>query len=249
MAAMALGVLPGYRRRFRVTPAAGWVKAELEDDMHCMAVLLRHRDGVVTAVEAEQDRAPWNTCGGAMDQLVQTFAGQRLEGFADRGEKTLNCTHLYDLAQLAAAHAQDQAPIIYDILVSDPVEGRRRMELRRDGAPLMRWVEEDGRLVEPAEIAGLTLLTLSPWISSLDPARQEPARLLRWGGLVAHGRTLPFEEQSDATRMPPNCYTFQPEQAVHARRIGKSRDFSTGHEEPLGHKPAPSLDPATPTHR
>jgi hypothetical protein len=237
-------VLPGFRRRFRVTPARGWVRAEVEDDFHCMAVTLHHRDGTVTAVEAEQDRAPWTTCPGAVGQVERTFTGLPLEAFPACAEKTSNCTHLYDLALLAAAHAHDDGRLVFDVFVSDPVEGRRDLELRRDGAQVMSWVEENGRLTQPAELGGARLDKLRPWIDSLDPARQEEARLLRWGGMMAHGRLIPMEQQSDATRMPPNCYTFQPEMAARARRVGEIREFGGGTAEPLDRRPAPHQSPA-----
>jgi hypothetical protein len=239
VAVPAIDSLPGYRRRFRVTPGPGEVMCELEDDNHCMAVTVRHRDGVATEVRAEQPRAPWTTCPGAVAKVEQTFTGTPLEAFARRGEKTANCTHLYDLAQLAAAHAHDEKPIVYDILVSDPVEGRRRLELRRDGTTLLTWLEAQGRLVDPPQVAGLQLMEMRDWLDALPADQQEPARLLRWGGLVAHGRTLPFELQSDATRMPPNCFTFQPDQAPLARRVGEGRDFSAGTAEPLDRRPQP----------
>jgi hypothetical protein len=171
-------------------------------------------------------------------QVAETFTGARLEAFAAPAEKAANCTHLYDLAVLAAAHAGDAEPLVYDILVGDPVATRRRMELRRDGAPVISWVEEAGRLTEPSEIAGLTLMDMGRWLVGLDPVRQEEARLLRWGALVAQGRTIPMTEQSDASSMPPSCYTFQPERAVLARRVGEIRDFSAGTAEPLDHRPA-----------
>lgn len=88
-------------------------------------------------------------------------------------------------------------------------------------------------LAAPAAIAGRTLLTLRDWIAGLPADEREPARLLQWASLVAHGRTMPLEAQSDATAMPPNCYTFQPERAVHAVRNGARRDFSDGSAVPL----------------
>jgi hypothetical protein len=242
LAETGIDALPGYRRRLRVTPAPGVVQSELEDDIHCMAVTLRHEGGVVTAVEAEQPRAPWTTCPGAIAQVKATFTGVPLAAFASRGEKTANCTHLFDLAQLAAAHAGDARPTIFDILVSDPVEGRRTLELRRDGAPVLTWEEADGRFTAPAALAGQSLMDMRAYQAGLDPGLQEAARLLRWGGMVAHGRTIPLENQSDATRMPPNCFTFQPERARQARRVGEIRDFSTSSSQPLDRRPAPVLE-------
>ncbi|MFA5941607.1 MAG: hypothetical protein WC809_19835 [Sinimarinibacterium sp.] len=229
----ALEQLPGFRRRFRVTTGPDWVRSEVEDDYHCMTVTLRHAQGVVVAVEPIMHRAPWTTCPGAVEQLKQTFTGIALDGFIARGEKPANCTHLHDLALLAAAHAADGEPLVYDILVSDPVGGERRVELRRNGLLQLGWTEQDNRIVEPVALAGLRLDQLRAWIDSLDSAQQEAARLLRWGAILAHGRTIPMERQSDASRMPPNCYSFQPQRVGDARRVGEIRDFSQGTAQPL----------------
>lgn len=225
--------LPGYRRRIRIAPGEGAVLAMLEDDMHCMVVVLRHADGIVTAVEPETPRAPWTTCPGARAKLVETFLGQPLGEVTARREKRANCTHLHDLAVFAAAHAHDVRGLTYDVLISDPIAGERLLELRRDGETLLRWRERDGRLVEPTAAAGLTLPTLRDWIATLAPDEQEPARALQWAGLVSHGRTMPMEQQSVASDIPPNCYTFQPERAVHAVRNGVMLDFSDGSRVPL----------------
>jgi hypothetical protein len=225
--------LPGYRRRIRIESGEGVVVAMLEDDMHRMAVTLRHEHGVVTAVEPVMERAPWSTCPGARAQLVETFAGQPLSEVTARREKRANCTHLHDLAVFAAAHAFAGAPVTYDVLVSDPVAGTRMLELRRGGEPLLRWREEGGLLVEPVGAAGLSLPVLRDWITTLPRSEQEPARLLQWAAMVAHGRTIPLAEQSLAASMPASCYTFQPERAVHAVRVGEMKDFSTGARRPL----------------
>lgn len=233
MSAPALDNLPGFRRRFIVTTGPGWVRSALEDDFHCMAVTIRHDGTVAAALEPEMERAPWNTCPGAVEQLKSTFTGARIDAFGERGDKPQNCTHLHDLAVLAAAHAFDGEPLAYDILVSDPIDGVIRTELRRNGTPIMSWTLEGMDIVEPAELAGQRLDALSPWIKTLDTTRQEEAKILRWGTMIAHGRTLPMEDQSDATRMPPNCFTFQPHRAAVAQRIGEIRDFSIGNAQPL----------------
>ncbi|RZJ97334.1 MAG: DUF2889 domain-containing protein [Novosphingobium sp.] len=230
--------LPGYRRRIRIEPRTsaegGAVLAMLEDDMHCMAVTLRHEGGVVTAVEPVMERAPWTTCPGARAQLIATFTGQPLSEVTARREKRANCTHLHDLAVFAAAHARGR-PLVYDVLASDPIAGERLLELRRDGARLLLWREHAGLLVEPESASGLMLHQLRDWIAALPADLQEPARVLQWAGLVAHGRTIPIERQSRAADLPPNCYTFQPERAVIAARVGELRDFSKGPDEPLAH--------------
>jgi Protein of unknown function (DUF2889) len=241
MSNLILDDLPGFRRRFIVTPAAREVRSDLEDDYHCMSVIVHHDNGVATRIEPVMERAPWTTCPGAIAQLIKTFTGVPLDGFAARGGKTFNCTHLFDLAVLAAAHAYDREPIVYDVLVSDPVAEKRYAEVRRDGEKILEWAHERGQFVEPAEIAGLTLNQLGPWIESLDPARQEAARILRWGTMIASGRTMPWGQLTNASSLARgNCYTFQPSIAVNARRIGEIKDFSKGTAQPLDGRAKPA---------
>ena len=225
--------LPGYRRRIRVQAAPGFAMAMLEDDYHCMSVGLEHDGHVVTAVIPAMYREPWTTCPGAIAQLRETFTGAPLSDVTARRDKPRNCTHLHDLAVLAAGHAGQAGRLDYDIRVSDPVDGRRILDLRRDGRPLLRWIEQDGVLATPKGAAGCNLMALRDWIAGLDPAAREPARLLQWAAIVAHGRTLPSSAMDDARRMPPNCFTFQPERAAVTRRIGRIVDFSAGGRQPL----------------
>ena len=229
----ALDALPGYRRRFVVTPHAGKVRADLEDDVHCMSVTIHHDAGIATALVPEMDRWPWTTCPGAEAVLRETFTGIALGDFARRGEKVRNCTHLHDLATLAAAHAYDDRPLVYDVLGADPIDGRRDVEVRRDGEPLMRWtIAGHSRLIAPPEVAGQTLTKL-PFIDRLDPPMREAARILRWAAIVATGRMMPLDQQSDATKLPAGCFSFQPGVREQAVRIGVVRDFSTGDAAPL----------------
>jgi hypothetical protein len=229
-----LDQLPGFRRRFRITPRIGCVRSEVEDDYHHMAVTVHHDGKIAAAVEPQMQRAPWTTCPGAVAKLQETFAGVALAAFAARGEKRENCTHLYDLAILAAAHALDGDALVYDILVSDPADGQRRVELRRNGAAVLGWVDAKGKIVSPAELAGVALDKMRPWIDSLDAPQREAARLLQWGSMIAHGRGRPLENQSDAARLGVGmCYTFQPQRVASAQRIGIIRDFSHGTVQPL----------------
>jgi hypothetical protein len=232
--------LPGFRRRFIVTPTPDRVRSEVEDDYHCMGVTIHHDGVACTKIQAVIQRAPWTPCPGATATLEQTFTGVPLAGFAARGEKQANCTHLHDLAVLAAAHASDSNPLVYDIFVSDPIDARRQAELRRDGVAVLGWVHVDGRIVEPAELAGVRLDKMRPWIDSLAPTEQEAARLLRWGTILASGRTIAWDRQSDTSRLPVgNCYTFQPQRLTEAKRIGVIRDFSQGLQPLAEHRPAP----------
>ena len=230
-----LDELPGFRRRFRITPTADRVHTAVEDDYHCMAVTVHHQRGVATAVEPEMIRSPWTTCPGAVEMLRREYAGVALDDFARQGEKTQHCTHLHDLLLLGAAHADDAQPLVYDILVSDPADdGIRDAEIRLNGDPVLTWREGGFHIQAPDTIAGTRLDKLGPWLASLDTQQQqEAARLLRWGNMIAHGRSRPIEQQSDATKLPPNCYSFQPDRARRAKRVGEIRDFSRIAAQPL----------------
>jgi hypothetical protein len=231
---MGLENLPGFRRRFSITPRGRRVEAEVEDDFHCMRLTVHHDGTRATSLEPEMVRAPWTTCPGAVEQVKKTFTGVALDQFPQRAdEKAHNCTHLYDLALLAGAHARDARPTVYDILVADPVDGVARAELRLNGTPVLGWRYAGLKIVAPKHLEGMSLDKMREWIETLDPATAEAARILRWGSFLAHGRVIPMEKQSDAGRMPANCYTFQPERARVARRIGVIRDFSQGGAQPL----------------
>lgn len=230
---MTIDDKPGFRRRFRIVPARGSVTAALEDDVHCMKVTMRHDGETITAVEADMMRSPWDSCPGAVGVVRQTFVGMKLTEATGRGGKRQNCTHLYDLAELGAAHAGDKGSTVYDILVSDPADGRVEAQLRLNGKTLLAWTIQDDVLVAPEALAGCPLFTLRERIGELTGPEREAARILQWGSMVAHGRRIPWEDQADAPNLPSNCYTLQPERASTAKRIGERFDFSAGGREPL----------------
>lgn len=224
---------PAFHRHIRIVPNDGEVSAWVEDDYHHMGVTLHHVGGRVTAVKAELVRAPWTTCPGAVAKLEETFAGAWLPEAVAFGEKKQNCTHLHDMAGLAAAHAGDSAPTLYRVTATDACDGERILRVTRNGECVHHWVERDNRLTAPAELAGKSLFEIGDWLARLGAAEQEAARILRWGSIVAHGRAIPIENQSDASRIPPNCYTFQPGRKERARRVGEIVDFATVGREPL----------------
>ena len=229
-----VGVEPAFHRYVLITPGDGAVTAWVEDDYHHMGVTLHHDGRIITRVAAEMVRAPWSTCPGAVEQLAATFTGAALDAAAARGEKMLNCTHLHDMAVIAADHARDSSPTRYEMMVSDSVGGLRVAEIRRGGALALRIVERDTLIEEPAAAAGRNLFQLGDWIASLDRDAREAARLLRWAAIIAHGRAIPMERQSDASRMPPNCFTFQEVRKGQAKRIGTVVDFTPASRPPLG---------------
>lgn len=233
---MAVAGVPGYRRALRVEPGQGAVLAMLEDDLHAMAVRLLHDGERVVSVEPLMDRVPWTTCPGAIEALKTTFTGVALKDVSARRDKPLNCTHLHDLAVIAARHAMDERPLEYRISVSDPGDtrgGERVLEITRDGQRLHLWHEREGRFIEPYAIAGLTALTLRDWIARLQGDEQEAARLLQWASLVAHGRTMSDEQRHAALGVRANCFTMQPGRVEAARMANGLQDFSGAQCAPL----------------
>lgn len=240
------GNRPGFTRRFRVTPGEGQSTAALEDDFHCMAVTLHHDGVTVTRVEAHTERAPWTTCLGAPAMLVETFAGKPLADAVRAGDKRANCTHLYDMAVLAATHAHDARALVYDIFAGDDADGRSETEIRRDGRLIHRWTIADDVIVAPEGPAGRRLLSMRDWIETLSGEEREAARILQWASLVAHGRRYDPATRGEATQMPPSCYTFQPERAAVAGRFGKVIDFSRDRRAPLDHFDGAGFSPPRP---
>ena len=233
----------GYRREILITPQNGSVTAALEDDYHAMLVALHHDGQVITRVESRMVREPWTTCPGAVAVLADTFTGVALNAAAKRGEKRTNCTHLHDLTVLAAAHALADAPVHYQIAVSDAVDGVCYADIRRNGEQVLSLSHKNDTIITPSDLAGVSLFAMRDWIAALSPEKQEAARLLQWGTIIAHGRALTMAQHSDSSRIPPNCFNFQPERRDTTRRITTHiRDFCDGVARPFdGFDPTHSI--------
>ncbi|MFC3172694.1 DUF2889 domain-containing protein [Novosphingobium bradum] len=231
---------PGYRRRILIEPAPGRVTAELEDDYHRMVVTLGHDGARVTSVEAAMKRSPWTTCPGAIRQLAQTFTGLTLDAAGARAEKTRNCTHLFDLATFACAHAGEAGPVAYEIIVTDPVDGAQVTQLWRNGALLFDWRMAGGRFAAPAELAGADRSAIPGWVAAQPPELQEAARILRWAAMIAIGRGHDIPAGIDATRFGSGaCFSFQPEVAgIARRRPGADVDFAAIGAPPMADRDA-----------
>lgn len=225
---------PGYRRHIRVQPGSGHCTAALEDDYHAMAVTLRHDGTTITGVTGEMVRVPWSTCPGAAEVIRQTFTGVALDKAAARGGKRANCTHLHDLALLAAAHAHDPVATLYEIAVADPVDGETHAQIRRNGLNVMAFAHHRDVMSSPDAVAGLSLFNLRDWIAALpDVAAQTAGRLLQWATIIAHGRGMTLAQHGDHSRIPANCFTFQDERRGDAQRLPTITDFSESGRTPL----------------
>src|SRR4051812_35855186 len=130
----------GCRRLQLIDPQPGHVTAEVEDDYHRFFVELSHDGERITGVATNAKRFPWTTCPSAGAHLAERLTGAPLSEVASRENPLTHCTHMLDLAILAAAHAQDGAPTLYEMLVDDPHEGPREAILRSNGAETLRWL-------------------------------------------------------------------------------------------------------------
>lgn len=226
---------PGLRRTVLIDPGPGRVRAFLEDDFHHFEVELRHRDGIIFEVAATTIRHPWTTCTGAGPLLVDRLRGTALTEAASFDAQYAHCTHLYDLALLAASHAADARAVLFRMFVSDSLAGRRHAILHRNEKPLIDWHLDKEEILPPHRRAGLNLRAFREWGAVLPAEEREAGLLLRRAVFISIGRTFDPDVDDDIPTPPPGaCFTLQPENfQPDARAAGSRRDFSYGTEGPL----------------
>lgn len=235
----------GLHRRIVLQPGAGWIGGALEDDMHRFHIRLDHAEGRVTRVAAQAVRHPWSACPGATDFVAREFTGLPLTEVGAR-DPAQHCTHLYDLAILAAAHAEDTEPTRFDMTVADRVEGRTTATLHENGVEQMRW-QLDGTAIHGTakSDSGRDLRRLSLWKRELSPQEAEWATLLRRAVFVSGARqyVAPSLEQTAALNQGRMgvCFNYQLPQAESSTRTPNwHRDFSQS-----GHQPLEGFEPAS----
>jgi len=233
-----------YRRRILLVAANGRVTADLEDDFHRYGVEIEHDGGRVDAVRGRAGRYPWSECGNSSVPL-QAFRGAPLStsllAASRRGNPRENCTHLFDLAVLAVAHAAaGRARRQYDVTVPDRVDGVTRATLQRDGELVLTWDLCGSEISDPPPYAGRELrgAGMASWAEAeLDPDAAEAAIVLRRGSFIANGRLGDFDGAPNASVLLPwaenSCYSFTRGIAEKALRVqGSTREF-THHPERL----------------
>ena len=231
-------VHPGtYRRRLRIETGPGIARAELEDDPHRYGVTLHHDGHGVTAVEGRALRTPWSLCGGAV-AVLDRLLGMPLSPDPQQVYRHTNgreqCTHLLDLAGLAAAHAaRGIARREYDAEVPcvDP-HAPRIAVLRVDGRDALRWTLERNTIVAPRLFAGQDLGRMMPWAKArfVDRDTFEAVLVLRRAVFVSGHRFFDMDRlprASDTGHVSDACYVFRDGVAQSAERAkGSTLDFS-----------------------
>jgi hypothetical protein len=228
---------PGFWRRIALHPRRGVVVAGLEDDVHRFALVITHRDGRIAQVQARTERAPWSTCPDAGGFIAEQLTGQRLDAVAACDPRQ-HCTHLYDLAVLCAARADDPGPTVFDRQVADRLEGRTSAMLLENGVPKLRWRVADGVIQGSDAWAGRALRELSRWKAELAPDDVIRAMLLRRAIFVSGARAQPEPIAGTAADRGPvrlgACFTYQMPRAAEAvHSLPWRQDFSEADQGPL----------------
>jgi hypothetical protein len=219
-----------FRRRYRLRGEEGRVHAELEDDFHRFGLVLEHDGETVTDVRGRATRYPWTECPGAVVPL-RALRGLRLTtrptAAAGHTSARANCTHLFDLAGLAVAHAAaGRARRELEIAVPDRRDDRTRATLHADGRLVLDWQVRGAALEGPPPVAGVGLLGSAFVRFATDTL------LLRRAVFIAMGRLRDLDEVADATHYMAltrnSCHTFTDGIAERATRMrGSTLEFTS----------------------
>ena len=234
------------------TVSESQVTTWLEDDFHHFGVTVFHDGESVTDVAVATPRHPYTTCASAGPPL-RALVGAPLVERASYVGRWINmreqCTHVFDLAGLAMAHAAagrkhrryqstiDDRPIVEVHASGQRTLGSGRAVLLQDGVEVMAWDLDRYQITSPEAWAGQSLkkgFRAKTETIELEPA--EHAMILRRSIMVAGGRSadrdtvlLPRENNKPAV-----CYTYQPSQRPEAEWITDSlRDWSDDQDELL----------------
>jgi hypothetical protein len=222
-------------------PDASTVVAAMEDEMHRFELVLRHDGRVVTAMEGVAVRWPWSPCVEspaalrAIEGMPLSTRPSAIGRFTDARQQ---CTHQFDLAGLAVAHAarvsRGGASIRrYDAVVPDWFEPPYTAVLHRDGAPQLAWTLAADAIASPAPFTGLGLRSrFIEWCeANLDDDLAEAAMLLRRAVWISPARRLDLEAFAMAGQSHLRegvCFTAQPQRlAIASRNRGSLRDYGT----------------------
>lgn len=243
-----------YRRRIRlVASAPGVVEGGLEDDIHYFTVTVRHDGERVLAMEGGTVREPWSTCheaAGPLRSLEGMPLSESCVAVGDHGVAVQNCTHMFDLAGLAVAHAWrvtrgGAARRQYDIEVPHRAMhgGEQLITLFRDGEPALSWTVDGLRIVAPEPFAQVKFTGgFFRWAAAtLPPDEAEAAIVLRRACTIGMVRGIDLDQHDTLQQLPelaPLCYSMQPERApIALRRKGQIRDYDADPDAMLAEGP------------
>lgn len=220
-------------------PATGF-EAELEDDFHHFRVWLRHDRTRIVACGGESIRFPWTTCGAEAAGVVSRLEGLQLGSLTKQlstEQRYEHCTHMFDMAELAVAHASRAEELRrYDVAVEVVREqGAVRAELSCAQNTAMTWELRNQVILAPDPFTNVQINELQQWVQqNLDAEIAEAALVLRRAVHVSFGKIYDWSYAKNAAQMnlPPTCYTFNPARASRAIAVqDHARDFTDRPEE------------------
>lgn len=245
-----------YRRRIRViNTSSNHTEAGLEDDFHYFTVSLTHDGSVLTDITATAVRWPWTTCADAdtpLRNLIGMSISSRCLAVGEVSSPALQCTHMFDLAGLAIAHAgrsftpgyQRQ----YDIEIPYGMDQNKTVTCNRDGKTVLTWDLAGRECVSPPPYSQ------APWRggffkwadSNLGADDAEAAIVLRRACEIGMGRGMDLdaiERAEDLSELMAGvCFTMQPEQIVIARRQPDTiSNFDDDPDALLAEGPSPQI--------
>ena len=224
---------PAFRRAIILRGVAGRVDADLEDDFHSFGLSMSHDGLAITRVAARASRYPWATCceaPAALAALEGAPIAANPSWLFRHADPRVHCTHLFELAALASAHAARGAgQRLFELEVSDPEDGSRTARLFVDGILAVDWRLRGDAIVSPASEAGRTLRDFtSRELVQMDAERAEQLLLLRRAAQTSRGRQIGVDAFASAAAMrgPAHCYSLQPRISLRATRcFGSVRDW------------------------
>ena len=240
-----------YRRHITLAGEPEAVEAELEDDFHRFGLRLVHDGTRVVRLDARAARYPWTTCPEATRALrivEGTALSPRCTDLARHTDPKAQCTHLFDLAGLAVAHAARRGRWLrYRVSVPDRERQHTvaRLEASDPDVPDLTFELEAARITGPAPFVGQSVVGghfLRFCRERLDPAWLEPAFVLWRACAISWGRAFDVGGAPGADRFASmaagNCFSFQPGVVERAKRQADTvLDFTDRPEALLPGKP------------
>src|SRR5262245_51579172 len=236
-----------YRRHIRLDAHGRQVVGELAADAKHFRVRLRHDGARVISIDGEAVRHPWSTCAEARDRL-RDLEGMRLSrrctAVGEVSNARRHCTHWFDLAGLAVAHAAAaRASREYRCAVWGAPGAITTATLERDGEPLLEWQLDGMTIHAAAPFEGRSLKdAFQSWAETeLAPDLAEAAIVLRRAAYISPVRFYDldqYERPGEVTPIGGQCFTYTDGNAQRAQRErGSKRDYTSRPEALLAETP------------
>ncbi len=235
-----------FRRGIRLQNLpGGMICAEVEDCYHAMQVAIAHDGSKVTDVHARGVRIPTTECAGAtvaLRSLIGMPINIEQQRLYAEGNPRQHCTHLFDLAALALAHAcRPLGERRYDICVPDDAPGGVHCTIHMNGLTVIHdWLVENEVILQPTQIAGRAVLNgFIPWAYATFSGDQlEAALVLQKGFFVSRARRNDYSRIVGRSigvnrHMHGRCFAYQPHRAAIARHLDTTRDFTDAPQDVL----------------